>query len=69
MKEPKLVVNPEKEEFVQVQDKRFACYAIPTDLVTEKDNLDEVVLWYAKPLLLFGSGETNLQVSGVRSHT
>ncbi len=51
MKEPKLVVNPEKEEFVQVQDKRFACYAIPTDLVTEKDNLDEVVLWYAKPLL------------------
>lgn len=27
------------------------------------------VLFYGIVMLLFGSGETNLQVSGVRSHT
>ena len=51
MKEPKLIVNPEKEEFVEVRGKRFACYAIPTDLITENDDLEEVARWYGKPLM------------------
>lgn len=54
MKEPQLIVNPEKEEYVQAQNRRFACYAIPTDLITEQDNLEKLVLWYAKPLLQAG---------------
>lgn len=51
MDKTRLIVNPEKEEFIVQDGKVYAVYAIPTELVTAKTRLDEFLLYYAAPLL------------------
>lgn len=49
-----LKVNPEKEEFVTAGGRTFACYAIVTEVVTQKTDLTAFLLHYAAPLLREG---------------
>lgn len=45
------IVNPEKSEFISCRGKAYACYAIPTELVTAETDLDRYFLRYAAPHL------------------
>ncbi|MGI5895043.1 MAG: coenzyme F420-0:L-glutamate ligase [Candidatus Merdivicinus sp.] len=49
-----LRVNPEKEEFVTVAGKTYACYAIRTPLITAGTDIQEIVVRYAMPHLKEG---------------
>lgn len=59
MDKPRLIVNPEKEEFTLKDGQIYAVYAIPTELVTEKTDLDDLLYRYAAPLLCRASAGTS----------
>lgn len=48
------VINPEKSELITVDDQRYHRLCIKTHVITDKDNLADVVEKYAVPLLQQG---------------
>lgn len=48
---PGPIVNQGKAEFVESGGKRFACYALPTPVISSSDKIEEVVIKYALPHL------------------
>lgn len=49
--QPRCRVNPGKREFVAYGGAYYACYAIKTSVVTERDTLADIVARYAQPVL------------------
>lgn len=47
-------VNPGKEEIVEANGMKFACYAIKTEVITKNDDILKVIEKYVCPVLLAG---------------
>lgn len=45
------IINQGKSEFVESGGKRFACYALPTPVISSYDRIEDVVIKYALPHL------------------
>lgn len=46
-----LLVNPDKQEIVEADGKKYYCYAIKTHVVNNEDKIEDVVKKYGEPLL------------------
>lgn len=44
-------VNPGKSRFVENENKRFACYAIETSVVTKEDRLEDIIERFVLPVV------------------
>ena len=43
-------VNPGKSRFVRYKDKKFACYAVETSVVTKEDRLEDIIERFVVPM-------------------